>query len=325
MQSELNSCYVTIRELRDKIFHTVPFSEQSLQNDQCVKFYTGLPSFRVLKAVFEFVAPPTEFFNRNPTKLTDFQEFMIVMAKLRLDSPLQEFAYKFGISVSTISHILLKWLVILDTKLKPFIKWPEREVLWISTPACYRSSFGKKVVVIVDCFEVFIERPSNLLGRASTWSSYKHHNKVKVLLGIAPHGVVSFVSDAWGGRVSDKHLTEHCGILNYLLPGDIVLARGFDISESVGLMQARLHIPAFSKGKDQLSALEVEETRAIANVRIHVERVIGAVRQRFTILKGTLPIGFIIKRDQEEKPLVDHIIHVCCALNNLCDSVVPFD
>ncbi len=77
MQSELNSCYVTIRELRDKIFHTVPFSEQSLQNDQCVKFYTGLPSFRVLKAVFEFVAPPTEFFNRNPTKLTDFQELWL--------------------------------------------------------------------------------------------------------------------------------------------------------------------------------------------------------------------------------------------------------
>ena len=100
--------------------------------------------------------------------------------------------------------------------------------------------------------------------------------------------------------------------------------RGFDISESVGIMQARLHTPSFTKGKDQLSALEVEETRAIANVRIHVERVIGAVRQRYTILKGSLPIDFIIKRDQEDIPLVDRIIRVCCALNNLCDSVVPF-
>ena len=90
--------------------------------------------------------------------------------------------------------------------------------------------------------------------------------------------------------MSDKHLTEHCGILNYLLPEDVVLAdRGFDISESVGLMQARFHIPAFTKGKDQLSALEVEETRAIPNVRIHVESVIGALCQRYIILKGTLP------------------------------------
>ena len=116
-------------------------------------------------------------------------------------------------------------------------------------------------------------------------------------------------------------MIDYCGIMNYLLPGDIVLAdRGFNISESVGMMQARLHIPSFTKGKDQFSALEVEETRNTANVRIHVERVIGAVRQRYTILKG---IDFIIKRNQEDTPLVDRIIRVCCVLNNMCDSV-PF-
>ena len=61
--------------------------------------------------------------------------------------------------------------------------------------------------------------------------------------------------------MSDKHLTEHCCILNNLLPGDIVLADcGFDISESVGFMQAKLHILAFTKVKDQLSVIEVEET-----------------------------------------------------------------
>ncbi len=102
-----------------------------------------------------------------------------------------------------------------------------------------------------------------------------------MLLGITPQGTVSFVSEAWGRRVSDKKLTESCGILGKLLPGDVVLAdRGFDVSESVGMMQARLHIPAFIRGKSQLSAIEVENTRTIANVRIHVERVIGVVRQK---------------------------------------------
>ena len=71
---------------------------------------------------------------------------------------------------------------------------------------------------------------------------------------------MAFVSDAWGGRVSDKYLTEHCGLLSKLLPGDILLAdHGFNIAESVGVMQARPHIPAFTKGKDQLSALEVNK------------------------------------------------------------------
>lgn len=176
----------------------------------------------------------------------------------------------------------------------------------ILTPACYHASFGKKVVVIIECFEVFIERLSNLLARVSTWSTYKHHNTMKVLFGIACHGVILFVSEAWGGRVSDKHLTDNFGILNHLLSGDVVLPdRGFDIPESVGV---RLHIPSFTKGKDQLTASEVEETREIANVRIHVECVIGAVRQRYSILKGTLPIDFIIKRSQEDVPLVDRIM-----------------
>ena len=83
-------------------------------------------------------------------------------------------------------------------------------------------------------------------------------------------------------------------MLDKLLPGDIVLAdRGFDISDSVAMMQARLHIPAFTRGKDQLSAMEIHDTKTIANVRIHVERVIGNVRQKYPILQSTVPIDLV--------------------------------
>ena len=81
-----------------------------------------------------------------------------------------------------------------------------------------------------------------------------------------------------GETVSDEYVTENSGVLRKLLPGDIVLTdRGFDIADSVGHYQAKLYIPAFIKGKKQLSAQEVEKTRKIANVRIHVEHVIGLV------------------------------------------------
>ena len=72
--------------------------------------------------------------------------------------------------------------------------------------------------------------------------------------------------------------------------------RGFDISDTVGMMQARLHLPAFTRGKHQLEAYEVEDTRTLANVRIHVERVIGLVHQKFSILRGILPIEYITKK-----------------------------
>ena len=66
--------------------------------------------------------------------------------------------------------------------------------------------------------------------------------------------------------MSDKFLTESCGILQNYYPVD----RGFDICDSVGMLQARLHIPAFTRGKTQLSAMDIENTRIIANIRIHV-------------------------------------------------------
>jgi len=63
--------------------------------------------------------------------------------------------------------------------------------------------------------------------------------------------------------------------------------------DSVGLYAARLQIPSFTKGKPQLSVLDIETTRSLANVRIHVERVIGAVRQKYTILgHGVVPIQY---------------------------------
>jgi len=102
---------------------------------------------------------------------------------------------------------------------------------------------------------------------------------------MSPQGVTTFVSGSYGGRVSDKHWTRESGILKKLLPGNILLAdRGFDIAKDVSLMQASLEIPTFTIGLTQLSPNDVEKTRKIVNLRIHVERVIGATRQGFSIL-----------------------------------------
>ena len=115
--------------------------------------------------------------------------------------------------------------------------------------------YGKRVAVIVDCFEIFIERPSNLKARSQTFSHYKHNNTMKYLVGITPQGSISFISKGWGGRTSDKHVTENCGFLDNLLPGDIVLAdRGFDIDEMVGMMCAEVKIPSFTRGRSQMCA-----------------------------------------------------------------------
>jgi len=116
------------------------------------------------------------------------------------------------------------------------------------------------VAAIVDCFEVFIEKPSNVLARAQTFCQYTHAYTMKYLIVITPQGVISLISEGWGGHGSDKHITEQSGFLNKLLSGDIVLAdRGFNIRESVGMMCAEVKVPTFTRGHAQLEAKYVEE------------------------------------------------------------------
>ena len=190
----------------------------------------------------------------------------------------------------------------------------------------FRKNFKTRVAIIIDCFEVFIEKPANLLARSQTFSTCKHHNTAKFLIGICPQGVISFVSKAWCGHVSDKHLTEHCGILRYFLPKDIILADcGFDIQDSAALYYAEVKIPAFTRGKKQLHPLEVEETRKIASVRIHVEHVIGLVHRKYTVLQSILPTDYLGNKDSDGMTVLDKIALVACTLTNVCDSVVPLD
>ena len=99
------------------------------------------------------------------------------------------------------------------------IVWPDCDNLRKTMPLCFRSVYGIKVVAIIDCYEI-IEKSSNLLAKGETWSQYKQGNTVKILLRISPQGVTTLVSNSWGGRVSDKHLTS---LLKKLLPGDILL------------------------------------------------------------------------------------------------------
>ena len=80
-------------------------------------------------------------------------------------------------------------------------------------PHQFVESFGKNVAAIVDCFEVFIEKPSNVLARAQTFSQYKYAYTMKYLITpLHLKGVISFISQGWGGRTSDKRITEQSGI-----------------------------------------------------------------------------------------------------------------
>lgn len=59
--------------------------------------------------------------------------------------------------------------------------------------------------------------------------------------------------------------------------------RGFNIKEDLELLGVTLNIPPFLKGKKQLDANEMVETRRIATLRVHVERAMEQLKS-FTFL-----------------------------------------
>ena len=70
----------------------------------------------------------------------------------------QDFAYTFGTGEPSASRILHKRLPTLATRLSLLVTWPRREEIRKTHRTCFREFFSR-CSVIIDCFEIFIEKP----------------------------------------------------------------------------------------------------------------------------------------------------------------------
>ena len=299
-------------ELRNSLKAKVQkFSYANLQKSvQMHHFYTGI-SVAVFCWIVTQIQSLVKSFNK---KLTVEDHLLIVIMKLRMGYSNRDLAYRFNIPFSTVSSIFRTWVCVLSKLFEDnLIYWPEKPALRMNLPKCFRKNY-KKLVCIIDCTEIKIERPKNLTARAQTWSNYKHSNTIKYLVACTPAGSVSFVSDGWGGRVADKELTLKSGIFQLLETGDQVLAdRGFTIKNELAALGVILETPSFTRGKSQLSASEVDNDRKTSNVRIHIERVIGRFRD-FNILNTKIPISQV--------DLLDEVMISIAGLVNLSPKII---
>ncbi|XP_029341141.1 uncharacterized protein LOC107884559 [Acyrthosiphon pisum] len=110
-------------------------------------------------------------------------------------------------------------------------------------PECFNHFQNCRITL--DCTEISCDIPKSLLDQKLTYSSYKNKNTLKGLIGVAPNGVITYASKLYPGSTSDKKIVGHCGVLNILEPGDLVLAdKGFLISDLMP-PETSLNIPPF--------------------------------------------------------------------------------
>uniref|UniRef100_A0A3B3IKM4 THAP-type domain-containing protein n=1 Tax=Oryzias latipes TaxID=8090 RepID=A0A3B3IKM4_ORYLA len=207
--------------------------------------------------------------------LQPMDEMFMFLNYLALGSKQRDLADRYGVHQSTVSRIITTWSNFLYTVLGSVRIWIPEEKIRAHLPAEFKDYAD--TTVILDCTELRCQCPSSPLLQSEMFSAYKSHCTLKGLLGVAPHGAVTFISQLYAGSISDKQITRESGILSLLRPGmAIMVDRGFLVDD---LVPCKIYRPAFLSGRSQMSACEVRETQAIARLRVHVERLIRRVKE----------------------------------------------
>ena len=138
-------------------------------------------------------------------------------------------------------------------------------------------------------------------------------------MACTPNGTVSFISPLFVGTISDVQLTRVSGFIEKLSANgsgqiSVMADRGFTIKDQLTPLGVSLNIPSFLDGRKQLDASEVQTTRSIASLRIHVERCIGRIKN-FAILRSTLPLSMA--------RIANQVVSVCAWLTAFQPALVP--
>lgn len=327
----------TVDELLANQFGITKF----MGEDSDINFYTGFPNYQTLLACYNFLNPgengenivyitsandelefpafPTNEINRGNKpgrrrKLSTLDEFFIVLVRMRLGLFELDLAHRFRVHVSTINRICISWINFLYLKFGHLNIWPDRETIDKAMPQSFKDKYPK-TRVIIDGTEIKCQTPSSLVLHSETFSTYKSHTTFKGLIGIAPSGHITFISQLYAGSISDRELTVRSGLLS--LPfsrGDVVMAdKGFTISDLLEPIGVGLNIPPFLGLRSQQTPSEVIATQEIASERIHVERAINKVKN-FQIFNQVIPLSLAGSLNQ--------MWTVCAVLTNMQNPTI---
>lgn len=212
----------------------------------------------------------------------------------------------FEVCLSTVRRIILTWTIYLYLVLGSLPLWMTREQVQATMPDKFKL-YCPQVRVIIGCTEICCETPSCISLQSETLSSQKNHTTFKGLIGIAPCGVVTFVSRLYRGSISDIEMTKKAQILKLLQPGDGVMAdKGFLTEKILSEVGATRIIPPLSK-HTQLSIEDTHKTQAICRLRLLAERAIRRVKE-YRIWDRLVPFSLVGS--------VNQLWVVCCLMSN---------
>ena len=242
--------------------------------------------------------------------------FFLLLFRYKVGLLDEDLAVRFGMSQSVVSKIITTWTKFIYFRFKELDIFPDRDIIELLKPQCFKDKY-KGTTVIIDATEIYIERPRNPEAQQLTFSTYKNNNTLKALIGITPSGSICFVSQLYGGSISDKDITLKSGFIEKLQRDDEIIAdRGFNIQEIPEIVSkgVKVNVSTFINESGQFTESELLKTRQIATLRVHVERAIERIKN-YHIL-DFIPVKMC------KNGLIDMNFFVCAMFTNFLPSLV---
>lgn len=263
----------------------------SLLDDDTIHHYTGLETggkFRMVLHTLGEAAHHLVYYRSIKPRLSVEDQFLLTLAKLWRYSVNFELGFLFGIDTMQVGNIYITWINFMYYQWKEIDWWPSRELVRFYSPVDFRQSFPK-TRLIIDGTECPVCKPSQPVAQQATWSAYKNRNTVKVLVGMTPGGLVSYISEVYCGSTSDRQAIERSNLPKMCDPGDEIMAdKGFNVDDIFLPYHVSLNIPTFFKKKNRLSSKTVVRDRQISSKRVHIERMMSNAKA-YEILCKPLP------------------------------------
>jgi len=212
----------------------------------------------------------------HPFALRPRDQLLLTVVWLRVYPIHEVLGYLFGVSDTTVTRLIARWLPLLEAAGRDTMRLPDPgrkhrrhlDALLADTPA---------LAVSIDTFEQRVQRPRDRDAADRLYSGKKKQHTLKVQVTIDEiTGAVVDVADSAPGPTADITLVEQSGLLGHLPPGVGALGDlgypGLDTLHPLGAIPRRT-----PRGRDR-PPQDVAYNRAFARRRIPVEHTIGQVR-----------------------------------------------
>ncbi|CAN0424893.1 unnamed protein product, partial [Pylaiella littoralis] len=140
---------------------------------------------------------------------------------MRTGVPLVVASSLFGASTQTGTAAFTTWVCFLRKELQPFVRMPDLHEVREYAPKSFTLAGLENVIVVLDATELEIVRVWQTDLAYVLYSTYKRRPTGKFLLGLTPAGAICFISNMYGGRLSDTEVVVRSGFI------DVLAAKGF--------------------------------------------------------------------------------------------------